>query len=203
MIYNFGPKIMIPVNIIMVLILLFLRFKKRKSYIYLSVLFLFLIYLQQAIRITLFPIHIGVFNNIDASIIDCMNFKPFGFSLHYIKNVQIWGNILLTIPLGFTLPLIFNIKNKISILISILTSSLFELTQLLFIIFLKELTFVFDINDILLNAFGSVLGFLVLYLFAKVFTKIKKDNKQLSAFQEYINKLCFNIVHDNSSLKDL
>lgn len=71
------------------------------------------------------------------------------------------GNIFVFSPLGFFLPSLFNqcTRLKNTLLVSLVISLLIEIVQLIFSIGAC------DIDDIILNVFGSLLGFGVYYLF--------------------------------------
>lgn len=88
--------------------------------------------------------------------------------LHDIINNTL-GNILIFIPLGFFLPIIFRRYNKSSkvVIISIIISLSLEILQ--FALQLGQ----FDIDDIILNAIGSMVGFTILKVIYRVliFTK--------------------------------
>lgn len=99
------------------------------------------------------------------------NFIPFremfryelGSKLFY-KNVI--GNTLMFVPFGFFVSYFLKLKKVYSIiLMTLLTSTTIEVTQLL-------IGRVFDIDDILLNLFGSFIGFLIYYIIYKVKDKL-------------------------------
>lgn len=84
------------------------------------------------------------------------NIKPFQEILRYqigsylfIKNIV--GNIVLFIPFGFIFKYLFKLQIRYLLLITILFSLSIELLQLI-------IGRVFDIDDILLNMIGSILG---------------------------------------------
>ena len=82
------------------------------------------------------------------------------------------GNILLFIPLGFGIPLFFNKKNKLFKII------LYGFTASLFIESIQIFTpnnFT-DIDDIIFNTFGSVLGFLIFNIIYMIFKKTKIES---------------------------
>lgn len=68
--------------------------------------------------------------------------------------ISFLGNIFIFIPIGFLISLIWNIKDKKVILIGFLISLSIELTQ----IFLKRTT---DIDDLILNTLGVIIGVLI------------------------------------------
>lgn len=50
---------------------------------------------------------------------------------------------------------------------------------------------IIDINDVICNFIGSVVGFLALYAFARLF--VKWEEKDLNAFWNYVYKTCDSI----------
>lgn len=77
-----------------------------------------------------------------------------GVTFHSIINIL--GNIIMFVPIGFLAPILFNKLDNLK-LIAILgfcISLFIELTQL----FLTRAT---DIDDLVLNTFGTILGYLV------------------------------------------
>lgn len=166
--------------ILFILMMMIFRFKKvtlnLPNYL---VVFLFFIYITGVISLTLFPIPIDerlisdrlatgdeLRNNLIpfATIREMYNTMiHVGFSVFLL---QIGGNILLLFPLGFFIPLLFKKINsyKKIILFGFSFSLLIELTQLT-ISFLINYTYKsFDIDDLILNTIGSILGFIVLKL---------------------------------------
>lgn len=86
----------------------------------------------------------------------------------YVAIKNIGGNIALFMPLGFLLPLLWKEYRSIgkTIFFGIKISLLIELSQL----FLVRST---DINDVILNAFGTLLGYLSYLLVSFLFPLAK------------------------------
>lgn len=139
---------------------------------------LFLIYLILLIKVILFkyPLSmiISMMSNPNATLVVRLqgsNFIPFKTIIYYISGnegfriaiANIIGNIVAFIPLGFLLPIIFKRMRKLPkiILTSFSVSLLFEVIQLLIAIGS------FDIDDILLNVFGSLIGYIFYILISK------------------------------------
>jgi glycopeptide antibiotics resistance protein len=143
--------------------------------------FLFVLYCLLVVSVTLFPLPIGFpysFENLSAFI----NLIPFvsiwkqisligtaydGDVLFMIRLIirNVGGNILLFIPLGFLIPIIWkNVRHmKQILLIGMGVSVTIELLQLLES-FVGGWGRVTDIDDVICNAFGAVLGYLLYYL---------------------------------------
>ena len=137
---------------------------------------LFGVYLLLLIKLTLFRTSVFLFNiNFSAqnryitsfeTAYDRANFVPF-YSIYYylisqqepieVGLVNIFGNVLLFVPFGFFLPLLWNRLRswKKLTLVLFLSSLLLEIVQLLFAIGN------FDIDDTLLNVFGGWIGALL------------------------------------------
>ena len=80
---------------------------------------------------------------------------------------QTWLNILLTVPFGFGLPFVLDVRGRDVVLIGILFSLGIEVAQLLADGFYLALpTWTVDINDVLLNSLGVVVGY-VAFLIAR------------------------------------
>ncbi len=97
--------------------------------------------------------------------LDNINIIPFYFIKDFYNEcillnnynylfINIFGNILLFIPIGFLLPYLFNIKYKRVMLYGIMFSFIVEIIQ----IWLPRVT---DIDDIILNNIGVYIGILL------------------------------------------
>jgi glycopeptide antibiotics resistance protein len=95
------------------------------------------------------------------------NYTPFKEMFRYNIDSDLFfrnivGNILLFLPFGLFISLFIDLKKVIPIIIlTFITSLSIELTQ-------KAIERVFDIDDIILNVFGGILGYLVWLLMYKV-----------------------------------
>lgn len=108
------------------------------------------------------------------------NFIPFKTILSYIIGISkykldVWffnlfGNILAFMPMGFLLPIIFHSLQSFKRIttITFLISSFLEMIQ-----FLLKLG-ITDIDDVILNTLGGLLGYLLLILSRKTVDQIIK-----------------------------
>ncbi|WP_027634687.1 VanZ family protein [Clostridium hydrogeniformans] len=92
-----------------------------------------------------------------------------GLSKHIIVE-NILGNIVAFGPLGFLLPLLFTGIKKLKnvVIIGFMVSLFLEITQLVFLLGSC------DIDDIILNTLGAIIGFLVFFYlnkYRKYYTK--------------------------------
>lgn len=93
-----------------------------------------------------------------------INLIPFKIIIRDIKGlidgnyllflINIVGNIVLFIPIGILIPILWKIKDRYVILIGFLISLSIEITQL----FLDRVT---DVDDLILNTLGVIIGLLV------------------------------------------
>ncbi len=170
-------------------------FKKRRSqinvYWFKEMLnFLFAIYICMVISVTLFPLPIG-FDYQNENLFRSVNLVPLvtiienisligtaydGDTLFMIALIliNVGGNILLLMPLGFLAPILwrkFRHFKKV-ILLSLAVSITIELLQLL------ESSFgrggrVTDIDDVICNVLGAIIGYLIYVLIMKIADKFK------------------------------
>ena len=146
---------------------------------------LFFIYFLILVNLTIFKYG---YLTLDFDIRFYINYIPFvetvkmftnEFSDIHIALYNVVGNILLFIPLGFFIPLFFNKKNKLSkvILYGFTASLTIEVLQ----IFTPFNTT--DIDDIILNTLGSILGFIIFNIFYRILknTTVEEFIKNLSS----------------------
>lgn len=84
-----------------------------------------------------------------------------GYLNYFIINFL--GNIIMFMPIGFFIPLLWNVSNKKVIAIGLCSSLFIEICQL----FLARGT---DIDDLILNLIGAILGLLVYKVLYKKFS---------------------------------
>ena len=92
--------------------------------------------------------------------------RPFFLSgADVMPAAQVWLNILLTVPFGFGLPFVVNVRAREVLVVGVLFSVGIELAQLLAdALYLAGPTWSVDINDVLLNSLGVVIGYSVFRL---------------------------------------
>src|SRR5574340_535671 len=180
-------EIIVPVGVIGLVVLLgWLRLRKHGwLYCYLSALFYF--YLLVLIRLTLFPIPIlegAESQQTAAHILSRINLIPFNFGnlfeLHpNVVRHQLGGNILLTIPFGLVFPALVKVRARAIPWLAILVGLAIETTQLLVSLAIGAAYRSVDINDILLNAVGVMVGYLI-FRFGTKLTGINRLIKKIT-----------------------
>ena len=184
---------------LMILILLCYLFKKKlnKSNLDLSFFCVFYVYLMFLLKYTIFPIPIFSYMaevmREETTFFANTNFIPFNFSSEYIFSIQGWGNIILTMPFGFGISFLISVKKKI-INYALMVGVIIELLQLLISSFLGFTYRTIDINDVIFNFIGVMLGYYIFKLFSSVLVRfIESQNLKLDSLSNYI----YQIAKDN------
>lgn len=194
--YTYGYLFYLPVNFAFIIIwgTNGLLKKRRKEYfLYAAILILYLNFL---INKAFFPLFISGSQHY-TGIIKYMNFSI--STLFHYNLYQIAGNLLLTFPIGFFLPFVINCRQKARIIYSILFSISIEFIQLALIGVFHIVNMTFDINDIILNVTGCVMGNIIFKYMCKIYTKIP-TSATLGTTAKYFNQVCDNCAYDRKSL---
>ncbi len=170
-------------GLILIGIILFLRFKKKKGLTYLIFFTIFYIYLFKVLDYTLFQFQ---------SLLLLKHFMPHlmlngvaeGKSLNLIPLINLTFqdlktsllNILMMIPFGFGLPFITHFRMKKIVVIGMLLSITIELLQLITGLIAKMSFRVADINDVVFNTLGVVIGCILFvgcrYIYRRMFLSV-------------------------------
>jgi glycopeptide antibiotics resistance protein len=164
------PWIIYRVVVLAVKKQLSLKIELIKALFYFSVIFIY--------SLTLFPFPFYAYPHMERG---GMNLTPFATicglltHLNYIVALRnIVGNILLFMPLGFSIPLRFKVNKFWKVmLLGFFISFLVEVIQL----FTSIRSF--DVDDLILNTLGAIIGFVFYRLFDKVRPQQKKIRKMI------------------------
>lgn len=168
---------------------IYLRYFYKKNIAYLLFLTIFFVYIYYLIDLTQFPIYIDDEHRKilgGQNVWREMNFIPFnnGFSMANFYN------IIMTIPLGFAIPFLMKANVKKIFMIGLGTTVTLESLQLLTALYAGYTFRVVDINDIIFNTLGTLIGYLI---FFKAFKY---------SYNYFIKKLGIN-DHENIILKHI
>lgn len=141
--------------------------QKNHTSLYFLCITAFVFYLTGVAYLTLFPIRAtwdGGWRTPAPVILSRINFIPlnFGglFELHpNIAIRELGGNILLTIPYGFGLPLLMRSKPRNFPLLALVPGLAIESGQLIISLIIGGAYRSVDINDVLLNTTGAFIGY--------------------------------------------
>ena len=175
---------------VLALFVFFIRKQFEKSFLFF--VFIFGFYLLLVVGATLFPIPFAYRQNgFEGLRLSRINLIPFNFGRlfdvsSFIIMWELLGNILLTVPFGFGINFILTLGPGYILPLSLFSGLLIESSQFLFSLLLGISYRSVDINDVILNFLGSLLGFGLFYLFALVYVflirKLKISPKGLSGF---------------------
>lgn len=93
-------------------------------------------------------------------------FEYFTFTNWFLN---IFGNIIIFIPFGFLLPVVVTYFNRFWKLLSITLIVTMSVETLQYVTKVGEL----DIDDVILNTLGSIMGYILYKIIVKIFTKRK------------------------------
>lgn len=155
---------------ILALVLIGIWLKNKDSFQVFFV-FVFGIYIINVVNVVVFPFPIEY---------DISNFKPninlipFDFSHCDPRGLElcireIYQNILLTIPFGFGVNFVARVKPKNILLVSLAVGFTFEFTQLVISFIVRSPFRAVDINDLILNATGVLIGYGIFRIFGAMY----------------------------------
>ena len=143
-------------------------------FIYILAAMYFLLFAESMGRTTVsdgYRYNLILFKEIKRFIVWSME-SPIGFR-SMLLNVL--GNIVCFVPLGFLVPSVINFKNKFLAVVIVAFSSVLMVEVIQLVTKIGS----FDVDDILLNVSGAMLGYGI-YVIAKKFWNIKNNNKNKS-----------------------
>ena len=146
------------------------------------------IYFIGVASVVIFPIHIPE-NDLPFHYKLQLNLSPFNFGscdFLFLCLRNIYLNILLTMPFGFGISFIIKFKSWIVFLLAIAVGLIFEITQLLISLAVRSSFRVVDVNDVILNAIGVLLGYSLFkifrWLFLLVIEKLRVDRTRFLSY---------------------
>ena len=148
------------IGVVALLIILMVLWKQKRRLSYLFCFSIFWMYMITVVSVIVFPFPIFgdyQYPNFKPNI----NLVPFAFSGCEMINVclrNVFENILITIPFGFGISFIASLKPKDFLSLAILVGFAFETIQLIIALLASPFRVV-DINDVILNAAGVLLGY--------------------------------------------
>ena len=152
-----------------------------------------IIYINCAIAYAFFPITFmeipgfSIYNNINMKV---------GF--YRANSVQLLLNILLTFPIGVGAQFVTNMRNRGRLLFVCIVSFLIEMIQLMILLVFKPVDMFFDVNDIICNVLGGLLGYIVMCVLNSFFKKSKYQNPE--KIFGFIKNVCINCANNKESL---
>lgn len=194
--YTYGYLLYLPITIIFSLLFIINGCISKRPLGYYVMALLAVIYINKAIELAFFPFLIADIS--EFTIYNNINFK---INLISLNKIQLIGNIALTIPIGIGIQYLVNSKFIGRLFLSIALALSFELIQLILLFTLKPIDIFFDVNDIICNVTGAILGLFIACAINKLLSNIPlKSNRGLFS---YIHQVCINCSNNKNSLNDI
>lgn len=169
------------IGMLMIALFVIIQWRRGHNLAYLLCFFLFASYLLVLLDVMFLPIQVpqdwprNITIQAELFVLSHVNLIPFYFgNLFQMSNITVFwelvGNILLTLPFGFGLPFLINISSKRILPVVCLTGFALETTQLVINLLglISSHGHSVDINDILLNTSGILLGYWLFRLVTKL-----------------------------------
>ena len=184
MIIDFDLSIILPIFVLYIIVIVYLAKVRKKTLPYLVFFTLLFIYITEVFNYTQFPIIVNP--DMDGNLWNNINYIPF----YHFTVEDIWTslmNIVLAGPFGFLLPFLARISKGKIILLGVLFGMVIETTQFIVGGVLGYTLRVIDINDIIFNFIGVILGYGVYNIFVWVIRKIAgKQGGQVNRLFKFI-----------------
>jgi glycopeptide antibiotics resistance protein len=162
----------LPIGIVVLIVVVVMLWRKKPSLSYLLCFAVFSLYIVIVIDKTLLPIEIS------GGYADVMRREPFMSSVNYIPFYfgpfgtlesslnTLLLNVALMIPFGFGVNFIAPVKPKHMLWLAPVVGLSIETTQLIISLLLRYAYRIIDINDVLMNTLGVVIGYALFRVFA-------------------------------------
>lgn len=178
--YNDTGTSLWPIAILISVTTLAILWRRTHNLSYLFFLSIFGAYVFLAIDKVFFPIEInGLYVDVmrEEPLMSQINLIPFYFGQYGLTPASFLGivnNVILTMPFGFGLNFIIQLKDRNFIWLGFVLGFGFETTQLIISLFLRYPYRTIDVNDILMNAIGVLLGYGLFRIFALLYLAMTK-----------------------------
>lgn len=181
-----------PIGILVLIVILVILWRRRHNLSYLFFFTIFWAYMMLGLDKVFFPIQInGEYVDVMRQIplISQINLVPFYFGQYPMSAgglIGIINNIVFTVPFGFGLNFIMQLRTRNFIWLAFALGLGFEITQLIISLVLRYPYRTIDVNDVIMNATGVLVGyglfriFVLLYLATTKRFEIKHEG--LSAY---------------------
>ncbi|MFR3816023.1 MAG: VanZ family protein [Turicibacter sp.] len=197
MFFTYGYLFYIPITILTTLPFIINGLIKKRPLPYYILVLLAIIYINKAIDIAFFPI--AILNIEEFNIYNNINLKINLINSNYYHLLL---NMLLTLPIGVGIQYILNTKFLTRLIISIILSASFELIQLLILFTLKPIDLFVDINDLICNISGALIGLVIAHIINKLQTKCPINTNYQDLFS-YIHQVGINCINNQKSLHNI
>jgi glycopeptide antibiotics resistance protein len=180
----FNLLVVLLFGLIWIGIVTFLRLKKKESLVYLIFFTLFYFYLFKVLDYTLFRFQsLLLLKHLMPELI--LNGQTAGKTINFTPLVTLTRqdiktsllNILLMVPFGFGLPFITNLRMKKIVVSGALFSIVIEFLQLVTGLIARITFRIADINDVIFNTIGVVIGYILFVGLVHIFRYMSRNWK--------------------------
>jgi glycopeptide antibiotics resistance protein len=188
-------KTVAPIMVVVLIgILAYMKKKQQRSTGYLISFAVFYVYLLYVSEYTIFPLRLfapaytKLMIDQGGTWRDGLNLVPFrDVSIAYLRSVQGWGNLVLTVPFGFGLPFVGTTDFKAIAWRGIIFPVFIELAQLLLNFAYRYSARVVDVNDVLFNFAGVLIGFALFRALAGLYRKTTSPHEPVTGPWEHMH----------------
>lgn len=172
---------------ILIISLFFIKYKRKVPNVYLVYFSIFFVYLIGVLKYTIFPIPLDPFMKEvmlkETTFLDGINLIPFMSPPSFKQTIL---NMVLSMPFGFGISYITRISKKKLILLGVSFGIIIELLQLMISLLIGFTYRSIDINDVIVNFIGVIMGYLIFRLFSTAIIKyVDKFNLELDPISNY------------------
>lgn len=162
-----------PIGLVLLIIPWAILIYKKRSFYYILCVSIFCVYLLYVTQQVFFPLEINgdyaEYMRREVPFMSFVNFVPFYFGPFATLQSSfqtIILNIILTIPFGFGINFIVNVKGKNFLWIAPAVGFSLEIAQLIISLLLRYPYRLIDINDVIMNTVGVLIGYTAFRVFA-------------------------------------
>jgi glycopeptide antibiotics resistance protein len=161
-------------------VLLVVLRRQKRSWSYLLFFSIFWGYLLFVVRTVIFPFVIN-WGPDSPRVLPHINLIPFYYQycsrLFKYCFIEIVGNVVLTIPFGFGINFLAQVKPRKILWMSVAVGFGFEFSQLVISLVFRSGFRSIDINDVMLNTLGVLFGYALFIIFAWAYIKFSEHFK--------------------------
>lgn len=169
---DFSSISLAPFGVAVLILFLWVAWRRTRSFSYLFCLFIFGIYLLLVADKTFFPLDLSdTYRESlqDVRFSSLVNLIPLNFNFSELPNLvltQIVQNVLLTVPFGFGVNFVAYIPAKRVLWLALAVGLVIEAVQLVLLLLKIAVPLrIVDVNDVLLNALGILIGYGIFRVF--------------------------------------
>lgn len=197
MIYFDNIYVMVALVLFFFMMLIYLKIKRKKNNMYLFCFFIMYIYVCEIINLTQFPIYAS--ENMRTvmggqNVWREMNLLPLK-TLSEGLSIDMLQNVLMTVPLGIGLPFLIRCSWKKITFAGILAGVLCEIGQLFVALWVGFTFRHVNIDDVILNLTGALLGYAFFKAFSCVF---RKNYEKLKIFPDFLLVYVLNVCNEDT-----